>query len=210
MVLPSGAAVDLEEVVVGAERVRYGPEEVTRVKTGTDSLWVQLPAPVAEGEGFVALQFSGVLYLASNAFTVQVGLGEGDERVWQRVDAGAGRSLQVLTPFSGGLLGEVAASSNPFTPNGDGINDVVELVFPVFAIQGAKALVLEVYGLDGQRVRQMAPVVAHVAGVQRLTWDGRDDQGRLMPPGLYLCRVGVEVDAEGEQTTITKLVASVY
>ena len=210
VVLPSGAAVDLEEVVVGAERVRYGPEEVTRVETGTDSLWVQLPAPVAKGEGFVALQFSGVLYLASNAFAVQVGLGEGDERVWQRVDAGAGRSLQVLTPFSGGLLGEVAASSNPFTPNGDGVNDVVELVFPVFAVQGTKALVLEVYGLDGQRVRQMVPVVAHAAGVQRLTWDGRDDQGRLLPPGLYLCRVGMEVDAEGEQTTITKLVASVY
>ena len=86
----------------------------------------------------------------------------------------------------------------------------MELVFPVFAVQGTKALVLEVYGLDGQRVRQMAPVVAHAAGVQRLTWDGRDDQGHLTPPGLYLCRVGMEVDAEGEQTTITKLVASVY
>ena len=206
MVLPPGAAVDLEEVVVGAERERYGPEEVTRIETGTDSLWVRLPVPVTEEEGFVELQFSGVLYLASNAFAVQIGLGEGDERVWQRVDAGAGRSLQVLTPLSGGLLGEVVASSNPFTPNGDGINDVVELVFPVFAVQGTKALVLEVYGLDGQRVRQMAPVVAHAAGVQRVTWDGRDDQGRLTPPGLYLCRVGVKVDAEGEQTMITKLV----
>ncbi len=205
VILPPGAAVDLEEVVVGTERV-----QVTRVKTGTDSLWVRLSAPVTEGEEFVAVQFSGVLYLASNAFTVQVGLGEGDERVWQRVDADVGRSLQVLTPFSGGLLGEVATSSNPFTPNGDGINDVVELVFPVFAVQGAKALVLEVYGLDGQRVRQTAPVVAHAAGVQRLTWDGRDDQGRLTPPGLYLCRVGVEVDAEGGQTTIAKLVASAY
>ena len=205
VVLPPGAAVNLEEVVVGAERV-----PVTKLSTGTDSLWVRLPAPATEGEGFVSLQFSGVLYLASNAFAVQVGLGEGDERVWQRVDAGTGRSLQVLTPLGGGLLGEVAVSSNPFTPNGDGINDVVELVFPVFAVQGAKALVLEVYGLDGQRVRHKAPVVGHAAGVQRVTWDGRDDQGRLTPPGLYLCRVGVEVDAAGEQTTITKLVASAY
>ena len=205
VLLPPGAAVNLEEVVVGAERV-----PATKLPTGTDSLWVRLPAPATEGEGFVSLQFSGVLYLASNAFAVQVGLGEGDERVWQRVDAGTGRSLQVLTPLGGGLLGEVIASSNPFTPNGDGINDVVELVFPVFAVQGAKALVLEVYGLDGQRVRHKAPVVGHAAGVQRVTWDGRDDQGRLTPPGLYLCRVGVEVDAAGEQTTITKLVASAF
>ena len=203
VVLPHGATVDLEEVVVGAERV-----PVTRLPTGADSLWVRLPAPVTAEAELVALQFSGVLYLASNAFAVQVGLGEGDERVWQRVDAG--RRLQVLTPFSGGLLGEVIASSNPFTPNGDGINDIVELVFPVFAVQNAKALVLEVYGLDGRRVRHKAPVVASAAGVHRLTWDGRDDQGRLTPPGLYLCRVGVEVDAEVEQTTITKLVANAY
>ena len=203
VVLPHGATVDLEEVVVGAERV-----PVTRLPTGADSLWVRLPAPVTAEAELVALQFSGVLYLASNAFAVQVGLGEGDERVWQRVDAG--RRLQVLTPFSGGLLGEVIASANPFTPNGDGINDIVELVFPVFAVQNAKALVLEVYGLDGRRVRHKAPVVASAAGVHRLTWDGRDDQGRLTPPGLYLCRVGVEVDAEVKQTTITKLVANAY
>lgn len=203
VVLPHGATVDLEEVVVGAERV-----PVTRLPTGADSLWVRLPAPVTAEAELVALQFSGVLYLASNAFTVQVGLGEGDERVWQRVDAG--RRLQVLTPFSGGLLGEVIASANPFTPNGDGINDVVELVFPVFAVQNAKALVLEVYGLDGRRVRHKAPMVASAAGVHRLTWDGRDDQGRLTPPGLYLCRVGVEVDAQVKQTTITKLVANTY
>ena len=205
VVLPEGAAVELEQVRVDAERT-----QVTRVETGADSLWVRLPAPATEGTESVALQFSGVLYLASNAFTVQVGLGQGDERVWQRVDADAGRSLQVLTPFSGGLLGEVAVSSNPFTPNGDGINDVVELTFPVFAVQGAKELVLAVYALDGQRVRQMAPVVAHAAGMQRVTWDGRDDRGRLAPPGLYLCRVGVEVDAEGEQAMSTKLVASAY
>ena len=205
VVLPRGATVELEEVVVGAERV-----PATRRPTGADSLWVRLPAPVTDQAELVALQFSGVLYLASDAFAAQVGLGEGDERVWQRVDAKASRSLQVLTPLSGGLLGEVIASANPFTPNGDGINDVVELVFPVFAVQNAKALVLEVYGLDGQRVRHQAPVVASAAGVQRLTWDGRDDQGRLTPPGLYLCRVGVEVDAEGEQTTITKLIASAY
>ena len=205
VVLPPGAAVNLEEVVVGAERV-----PATKLPTGTDSLWVRLPAPATEGEGFVSLQFSGVLYLASNAFAVQVGLGEGDEAGVAAGRCRHGPQLAVLTPLGGGLLGEVAVSSNPFTPNGDGINDVVELVFPVFAVQGAKALVLEVYGLDGQRVRHKAPVVGHAAGVQRVTWDGRDDQGRLTPPGLYLCRVGVEVDAAGEQTTITKLVASAY
>ena len=133
---------------------------------------------------------------------------QGADQVWQRVDAG--RDLTVFTPFTKAVLGEVVASSNPFTPNGDGINDVVELAFPVFQVQGAKALVLEVYGLDGRSVQRIEQAAETAAGVQRLTWDGRDRQGRLLPPGLYVCRVGVEVDAEDEQTTGTKLVASVY
>ena len=39
---------------------------------------------------------------------------------------------------------------------------------------------------------------------------GRGQDGVLLPPGLYLCRVGLEVDAEGETPTIVKVVASVY
>ena len=103
------------------------------------------------------MRFAGALYLVSNAFEVQVGRGQGADQVWQRVDGGAnaGRGLTVFTPFTKAVLGEVVASSNPFTPNGDGINDVVELVFPVFQVQGAKALILEVYGLDGQSVQRI-------------------------------------------------------
>ncbi|MCE2449839.1 MAG: hypothetical protein J4F35_16110 [Candidatus Latescibacteria bacterium] len=204
--LPPGAEMDLIDGAVGEEQ--YGRDQLERLPTGPDSLWVRLPAPVAQGQDVVSLRFSGALYLVSNAFEVQVGRGP----VWQRVDGGVngGRGLTVFTPFTKAVLGEVAASSNPFTPNGDGINDVVELVFPVFQVQGAKALILEVYGLDGQSVQRIEQAAAIAAGVQRLTWDGRDRQGRLLPPGLYLCRVGVEVDAEGEQTKSTKLVASVY
>ena len=200
--LPPGAEVNLIDGAVGAEQ--YGREQLERLPTGADSLWVRLPAPVVPGQDSVSLLFSGALYLVSNAFAVQVGLGP----VWQRVDAG--RGLTVFTPFTKAVLGAVTASSNPFTPNGDGINDVVELAFPVFQVQGAKALVLEVYGLDGERVQRIEQVAATAAGHQRLTWDGRDHTGRLLPPGLYLCRVGVEVDAEGEQTMSTELVASVY
>ena len=212
--LPPGTEMDLIDGAVGVEQ--YGRDQLERLPTGPDSLWVRLPAPVVQGQDLVSLRFSGALYLVSNAFEVQVGHGQGADQVWQRVDndaagrVNAGRGLTVFTPFTKAVLGEVVASSNPFTPNGDGINDVVELVFPVFQVQGAKALILEVYGLDGQSVQRIEQAAAIAAGVQRLTWDGRDRQGRLLPPGLYMCRVGVEVDAEGEQTTITKLVASVY
>lgn len=47
--------------------------------------------------------------------------------------------------------------------------------------------------------------------VQRLTWDGRDDSGKLAPPGLYICRVGVDIDAEDVgHSTVARLISLIY
>ena len=221
--LPPGPEVEVVEFALGEESElaggggrRYRPDELLRIQIGPDSLWVRLPELVRQTQDLMALRFAGVLYLASNAFVVSVGLGEGEERVWQRVDAGEataleeGRDMTVFTPFDEEVLGEVEAAPNPFTPNGDGLNEVVELVFPVFKVQGAKTLVLEVYRLDGVLVQRREESVVHAAGLQRVVWDGRGRDGKLLPPGLYLCRVGLEVDAEGVQPMVAKLVASVY
>ena len=55
---------------------------------------------------------------------------------------------------------------------------------------------LEVYGLSGQRVAvlQEGP---RKAGLHRFRWDGRDDQGRPLASGVYMCRL---VTAEGSKT----------
>ena len=164
----------------------------------------------------MALRFAAELFLASNPFTFSVGLGEGKEQVWQRVDAGdasslgEGSGMTVFLPFDSGILGAVEVSSNPFTPNGDGINDVVEFTFPVFKILGSKMLLLEVFGLDGMLVQRLEKQVVNIAGRQRVVWDGRDFSNELAPPGLYLCRLGLDVDAPDEEVIVTKLVASVY
>ena len=216
--VPPSAEVELVDVRVGlADDLAAGGGQVYRadeleVKAGSDSLWVRLPGVVQSAESQVMLRFSSVFYLASNAFLVSVGLGDETAVVWQRVDATAsGEGLTVLTPVVGGLLGDLEVMGNPFTPNGDGINDAVRFVFPIFKMPGQTALVLEVYGLDGGLVYRSAQSVAHAAGVQEVSWDGRDQDGVLLPPGLYICRVGPEVDAEsiGESTVVT-VVANVY
>ena len=216
--VPPSAEMELVDVRMGlAADLTAGGGQVYRadeleVKAGSDSLWVLLPGVVQSAESQVVLRFSSVFYLASNAFLVSVGLGEEEAVVWQRVDATAsGEGLTVLTPVVGGLLGDLEVVGNPFTPNGDGINDAVRFVFPIFKMPGQTALVLEVYGLDGGLVHRSAQSVAHAAGVQEVSWDGRDQDGVLLPPGLYICRVGPEVDAESiGESTVATVVASVY
>ena len=207
--IPPSAEVELGDVMVGEEV--YSASEL-EIKTRSDSLWIYMPAVLQEAGTEVALRFSSAFYLASNAFLVSVGLGEEEEVVWQRVDpTDAGEGLTVLTPVAGGLVGDMEVVANPFTPNGDGINDAVRFVFPVFKMPGQTSLILEVYALDGSLVHRRAQPVAHAAGVQEVSWDGRDRGGVLLPPGLYICRVGPEVDAESiGESTVATVVASVY
>jgi len=207
--VPPSAEVELVDVMVDQE-VYSGSE--LGITTRSDSLWIHMPVVVQEAGTEVALRFSSVFYLASNAFLVSVGLGEEGEVVWQRVDpTDAGEGLTVLTPVAGGLVGDMEVVANTFTPNGDGINDAVKFVFPVFKMPGQASLILEVYALDGSLVHRREQPVAHAAGVQEVSWDGRDRDGVLLPPGLYICRVGPEVDAESiGESTLATVVASVY
>ena len=42
-------------------------------------------------------------------------------------------------------------------------------------------------------------------------WDGRDEFGRLVPPGFYLCRVRVQVHAdEAGPTSAARAIAVAY
>jgi len=53
---------------------------------------------------------------------------------------------------------------------------------------------IEVFTLSGSLVRRLVDGQSVRAGENEVVWDGRDDQGRLVPPGTYLC----EVTASGE------------
>lgn len=194
---------------------RLGLAELEVMPSTADSIWLRLPAPVRD-ERIIALRFGAELFLASNPFAVEVGLGETDETTWQRVDADdatdlvEGAGMSVFTPFDGGILGPVSVQPNPMTPNGDGINDVAVFEFPVYKVQGSKELVLEIFGLDGRRVAERREAVEFTAGLHRLTWDGRGDAGRLVPPGMYLARIRINVDAHNQKVEALLTIAVVY
>lgn len=106
--------------------------------------------------------------------------------------------LSVRTSLQGDLLGSVAATPNPFSPNGDGVNDRVEISYTLQRLTDVVPLRAEIYNLAGQRVRQLRGGPGTSAFYQ-LVWDGRDEQGQLAAPGLYIVRIVVEADSGSEE-----------
>jgi FlgD Ig-like domain len=58
-----------------------------------------------------------------------------------------------------------------------------------FRLREPKRLDVTVVDGDGERVRVLESGVPHPAGRVRLTWDGRDDAGQIVPDGAYRVRV---------------------
>jgi hypothetical protein len=79
--------------------------------------------------------------------------------------------------------GRLTLSPNPFSPDGDGRNDrcVLRFELPV-ARATARVTVFDVAG----RPRAVLMDHAAVASEGQLLWDGRGDDGELLPSGLYV------------------------
>ena len=92
------------------------------------------------------------------------------------------------------VLSDITISPNPFTPNGDGVNDETRIEFSLFKVYAARPVAVHLYTLAGRRVRTVEAAV--LGGRRQLAWDGRDEAGELVPPGLYICQVEVDADAE--------------
>jgi len=108
------------------------------------------------------------------------------------------------------LLEDVEVVPSVFTPNGDGINDCTGIELAIFHLEGIKELRVEIYDLSGRRVRDLSMGTAHPSGERRVKWDGRDEQGAMVPPGIYVARVGFDADSGAQGTHASRLVHVVY
>ena len=81
----------------------------------------------------------------------------------------------------------VLATPATFTPNGDGINDKVDIICDVVEIIGTVPVNVEIQDLSGRRVRQLHAGEERI-GHYQFEWDGRFEDGRRVPPGIYLYR----------------------
>ena len=105
-------------------------------------------------------------------------------------------SLRVLSSpdDSPDLIQSLTFSTPVLTPNGDQAHDELHIAYSLFRLPEQVPVTLEVYALDGRRVARVA-IGTQDSGPQQISWDGRDQQGRLLAPGLYLLSISLGTDA---------------
>ena len=61
--------------------------------------------------------------------------------------------------------------------------------------------------MSGRRLRSLAGAAVRTGAVEQ-RWDGRDERGALVPPGVYIYRIQLEVDEgieEGDRLMLSRL-----
>ena len=164
----------------------------------TDSLLtVRFPNhPVAEDGVLVELEFDAKVIDFGTPFTARV-FAIGSEELTQEVLPGDASIDLDADDFSVKLkldeivLGGVEVVPNPFSPNGDRVNDRARVLYGVFKLVEPVSVTGAIYDLSGRRVRELFGG-RQGSGSHAADWDGRDEAGDLVAPGLYLCRIRVD------------------
>ena len=111
----------------------------------------------------------------------------------------SGLTVRLSSP-NAPLLDDVVPARQVLTPNGDGVNDAFEVAYSLLKLTQPAPVFFEIYGLGGRLVRR-GYAGEDQSGRFARVWDGRDDYGDLVGPGLYLYQVQVAADNETERHT---------
>ena len=157
--------------------------------------------------GLGAVLYGGSAKLEGEVFD------RGERALGQRIEEGDASEqigtnrLQVVASGASleQVLAQVALLPPVFTPNQDGRNDRVQITYTLFGVQGAE-VEIEVYTLAGRRVRHLS--ARQPIGFHAVEWEGLDQAGRRVAPGLYLCRV--KARTEQGVSEVVKPMAVVY
>jgi hypothetical protein len=75
---------------------------------------------------------------------------------------------------------------NPYRPRN---GQVLNIPYRVLPVDGGKSIELRVYDPSGRLVRRITAITAASGGFASMTWDGRDERGRLLADGVYFVQL---------------------
>ena len=201
--LKIGAAIDGEDPPESVSFTQVPPEQVVEETSG---LLIHLPEPITgQRNRPIRLVFAAEVFDLATTFQGEVidrsraGLPQFivDGDVTKELST---NSLRVLGTSGAApdLLQNLTLSASAFTPNGDGVNDELQIRYGLFHLPDAVPVVLEVYSLDGRKVAAV-DTGAQRSGAQSVRWDGRDQDGQLLSPGIYLLSIAVASESAGSK-----------
>ena len=207
--------IEIETPVAPAsvDEVRIGHDTLLTGEFGVDPhdgerFAVQIPriGPDQSGD-LIEVVFHSEVFKVGTVFSARVFASDRPHEVHQRVTAGdadpfADSNSLTVHPAQIGEAVIRAFRVSPFTPNGDGINDVLQVEYDLVNVAGEVPATLVVYDLSGMRIARV-PVPAVGSGRFPAAWDGTDGGGALVPPGLYLLRLEVETDRGSDAALAT-------
>ena len=205
-----GRLVSIDGVRIGGEAVAF-----ERVEEGAERLVVGLPKlNVDHTEEVVEVDFSGEIFRYGATFAGRVFDSQTPQEIWQPVQSGDatalrdGNTLSVQALALGSrVLGALDLAGGVFTPNGDGVNDRLDIAYDLLKLVAPTPVVVQVRDLAGGLVREVYHGL-DAAGRHRRPWDGLDGHGQRVAPGVYICRV--EVATEEGRRQRTGIVAVTY
>jgi len=90
---------------------------------------------------------------------------------------------------------DVAVVPHPFTPNGDGVNDLLNFSYKLREVVVDRPISVRIYDLAGRMVAELPPLPSR-SGEFHQAWDGRDAAGRRVPPGTYVYKLILDIEDE--------------
>ena len=207
-VRPMGQTRDLDQVTVAAPvpikfmGAAIGGEamEVGEPESLADGFQITFPQTVRRNQ-VVEVRFESSVFVQGTRFEAFLG-DSSRETVRQRVDPGdANRVVDSSTnvvrlPVTGDLISDLLVEPQVLTPNGDGINDELELTFFVANVLSPRSLRLRVFDLSGRLVHEEDRDA--LAGQQTFVWDGGGG-GAVVAPGVYLLELRMAGDARDDE-----------
>jgi hypothetical protein len=190
-----GRELNADEGLAGGYRVTSSPaQEETLIE-------------LAEAERIktsATIEFGGQALFLRDRTVVSTGGGSRQQSArdghmnWQ---SGREAAFGTWTVLAGGaplqLLSEVQVTPRPYSPFAGG-----RLTFDVVVsnIDDGRDLALRFYSLDGRLLRKL--VQTGRARAYRFEWDGRDEDGAVVAPGLYLYELGVSRSSAARRGTV--------
>lgn len=197
-----------ELLSVSLDGVPVKPDSVYSV---ADSLWIRLPLVRHQIHPLIEVEFRCTVFLNGTAFDAVVGLSSAPE-AHQRITAGQistdidSRQLYVELPVERELLEWSGPSRLVLNPDGSGLNDELVFDFNVLKLHAPRPIGVRLYTLQGSLVRHLQE--SGISGRYQIPWDGRDETGTLVPPGLYLAEV--YADGVARKAVLNRMVRVIY